>query len=121
MFYHGTDVKLNIGDVLVPGKDIGKDFGRSSHVYVTSSLEPHPTGSQLDYALTKAKQWAQTSYLVNEASTGVLYVYEVDVHGTVEKDDCDEETGEESFRCKAATILNVHRFPFTGLNFSSFQ
>lgn len=111
MFLHGTDVKLNIGDTLLPGKQVGKDFGRSSHVYVVYGSETPLNGSEWSSAVLKAKQWAETAYRMSNAHTGVCYVYEVDVHGAVEEDNCDEETGKESFRCHSATITDIFTFP----------
>lgn len=94
-YFHGTDAKLSVGDVLVPGVLIGKDYGRSSHVYIT-----------LDDA-RKALSWAETAVSVSETNTSP-YVYTVEPLGEVEPDNaCDDGAGEESFRTSSAVITGV--------------
>lgn len=49
-YYHGTDARLAPGDVLVPGRSLGRDnygLGETAHVYVTTAL-----GMAVLYALT---------------------------------------------------------------------
>lgn len=95
-YFHGTDVQLNIGEVLVPGILIGKDYGRSNHVYLTLD-DPQ-----------KALSWAKTAASMSDTPS-MVYVYTVDPVGVVEEDNaCDDGAGEESFRTSSAVITGVH-------------
>lgn len=95
-YFHGTDAQLEIGDVLVPGALIGKDYGRSNHVYITLN-DPE-----------KALSWAKTAASMSDTPS-MVYVYTVEPVGAVEEDEaCDDGAGEESFRTSSAVITGFY-------------
>lgn len=94
-FFHGTDAKLNIGDEIVPGVQVGKDYGRSNHVYLINSAKiksPHPKQA----AIKAAYQWGSVSASI--AGTNTVYVYQVEPTGTIEPDNCSDPVGKECVR-----------------------
>ncbi len=101
-YFHGTNAELQIGDILVPGVQIGKDFGRSNHVYLVSD-------ENCTNAVAIARCWAEVAVEMDESSnTTSPNVYTVQPLGEVEKDNaCDDQVGEESFRTSSAVITSV--------------
>lgn len=71
-FYHGSAARLSVGDVLVPGEEVGVSYyGRSKHVYMTRTdfiigrkhrdddrHVPDEVQTPEQYALFYALQWA---------------------------------------------------------------
>ena len=124
-YFHGTCFRLQPGDILVPGKEIGKDYGRSSHVYLVtdgfdvSEIEnPHQQAQASKdmtlYALLRAEAWAEAALMMAQEE-GVpeeqldLYVYEVQPLGEMEYDG-EDFAGPESRRTTAAKVLRVANF-----------
>lgn len=119
-YLHGTCFRLQPGDLLVPGKEIGKDYGRSSHVYfVTDDFEvdtdaPQPELAASDpylYALVSAEKWAEAALMMAREEGQPeeqldLYVYEVQPLGEIEYDG-DDYAGPESRRAASAKIIRL--------------
>lgn len=108
-FYHGTNAELNIGDILIPGIELGvtANHGRSNHVYLTNDEQ---VGE--DIAMREAYKWAATACSVAEDEETdpdpTAYVYIVEPLGGIEPDGCsDGDVGEEAVRTTSAVIVGV--------------
>lgn len=80
--FHGTDVELHLGDIIVPGRECGK--GRGKYVWLT---DEH--GAQM---------WGQCA--AREHGERTAYVYEVEPIGPV-------ETCRSSFRAPRARVTRI--------------
>jgi hypothetical protein len=113
-FYHGTNVDLAIGDILVPGVQLGgsTNHGRSEHVYMTWDGFTEDANEGYRVALTEALAWARTACMVAEDEQGAedpeAFVYIVEPLGEVLSDDSgDEQVGDEARRTSSARIIGV--------------
>jgi len=108
VYYHGTDADLVIGDILIPGAELGvsANHGRSNHVYMTTDTFDAPDAK--DIALTEAFMWARTACMVaedeREEEDPTAFVYIVEPIGAVEADG-GEDVGDEAVRCGSARII----------------
>lgn len=113
-YFHGTNVDLPIGEILVPGVELGesRNHGRSEHVYMTWDGFSDNPDVGYGTAVREAFAWALTACMVAEDEgddeTQQAYVYIVEPLGEVEPDEaCDEQVGEESVRTSSARIVGV--------------
>lgn len=113
-FYHGTNADLAIGDILVPGAQLGVsvNHGRSEHVYITWDGFTSDEDEGYRVAMTEALAWARTACMVAEdeqdAEDPEAFVYIVEPLGAVEPDGAiDEQVGEEARRTSSARIIGV--------------
>lgn len=132
VYYHGSAARLNVGDVLVPGDEIGVSYyNRSAHVYMThpyfslSETEYVPAGVRTaeQYALREALSWScwaadiscdeDCAWLPDGHSESIgtmvpdcVRVYKVQPDQPVEFDDAND-TGPESCRAARATVLHA--------------
>lgn len=112
MFFHGTNVDLPIGAILVPGVELdSSNYGRSSHVYVTHDgfMPEDPDVDPYDVALREAFAWARTACMIAEESSDEeqsAFVYIVEPLGAVEEDG-SEDVGAEAVRTSSARIVGV--------------
>lgn len=93
MFFHGSQHDLNIGDILVPGEEIGfsDNGGHSQHVYIVAtsgySLSEVEEGSYykrtFDYAIADALFWG------GKNDSQKTYVYVVEPLAEVTYDETD--------------------------------
>lgn len=112
MFFHGTNVDLPIGAILVPGVELeSSNYGRSSHVYMThDDFTPESDDdAPYDVALREALAWGRTACMLAEESGDgeqSAFVYVVEPLGAVEADG-SEDVGSEAVRTSSARIVGV--------------
>lgn len=99
VFFHGTNVDLNVGDRIVAGVNVDKDHGRSNHVYMTHSSSGDSGSDEYLGAVSSAYAWARVACAdAVESSCGdegdvFAFVYLVKPFSGVEYDTEDNEDG----------------------------
>lgn len=111
MFFHGTNVDLPLGAILVPGVELeASNYGRSSHVYLThDDFIPEGDGDPYEIALREAFAWGRTACMMAEElgeEEQSVFVYIVEPLGELEADG-SEDVGAEAVRTSRARIVGV--------------
>lgn len=122
MLFHGSPIKLNVGDTLLPGEITGKTSNGacSAFVYATTSLgfslteasdfiSDETINTAEEFAIWDAAMWGCSG---NESESSPVWVYLID--GEIVGADEHMDAGPAAVRLQQATILKRHKVKHSG-------